>query len=167
MSKRLFITLDELKRKSIFDGNLDTDKLVQFVEVAQDTNIQLQLGSKLYEKLQTDAASVSGLQGDYLTLVNSYVKPMLVWWSQVAFIPFAAYQVSNGGIFKHNSENSTSVDPDEINMLVNKAKDTAEFYTERFIQFMNFNSEKYPEFTQNQDGGVYPERDINYTGWVL
>ena len=121
--------------------------------VGHDTNIQLQLGSKLYEKLQTDAASVSGLQGDYLTLVNSYVKPMLVWWSQVAFIPFAAYQVSNGGIFKHNSENSTSVDPDEINMLVNKAKDTAEFYTERFIQFMNFNSEKYPEFTQNQDGG--------------
>ena len=167
MSKILFITLEELKRKSIFDGNLDTDKLVQFVEVAQDTNIQLQLGTKLYDKLQTDAASNAGLQGNYLSLVNDYVKPMLVWYSQVAFIPFAAYQIANGGIFKHNSENSTSVEPDEINMLVNKAKDTAEFYTERFIQYMNFNSELFPEFIQNQDGGIYPERDINYTGWVL
>ena len=38
--KALFITLKELKRKSIIDGNLDQDKLIQFVEVAQDTYIQ-------------------------------------------------------------------------------------------------------------------------------
>jgi hypothetical protein len=164
--KALFITLDELKRKSIFDGNLDTDKLIQFVEVAQDTNIQMQLGTKLYDKIQADIIANS-LTGDYLSLVNTYIKPMLIWYSQVAYIPFAAYQISNGGIFKHNSENSTSVEPDEINMLVNKAKDTAEFYTERFIQYMNFNSNLFPEFITNQDEGMYPERDINYTGWVL
>ena len=29
--KALFITLKELKRKSIFDGNIDADKLVQFI----------------------------------------------------------------------------------------------------------------------------------------
>ena len=164
--KALFITLEELKRKSIFDGNLDTDKLIQFVEVAQDTNIQLQLGTKLYDKLQNDIIN-DELTGNYLSLVNDYVKPMLIWYSQTAYLPFAAYQVSNGGVFKHSSENSVSVEPDEINMLVNKAKDTAEFYTERFIQYMNFNSNLFPEFTANQDEGIYPERDINYTGWVI
>lgn len=164
--KALFITLEELKRKSIFDGNLDPDKMIQFVEVAQDTNIQMQLGTKLYEKIQADIIADT-LAGNYLSLVNEYIKPMLIWYSQVAFIPFAAYQIANGGIFKHNSENATSVEPDEINMLVNKAKDTAEFYTERFIQYMSFNSDLFPEFTQNQDEGIYPHRDINYTGWVL
>lgn len=164
--KALFITLEELKRKSIFDGNLDPDKMIQFVEVAQDTNIQMQLGTKLYEKIQADIIADT-LTGNYLSLVNEYIKPMLIWYSQVAFIPFAAYQIANGGIFKHNSKNATSVDPDEINMLVNKAKDTAEFYTERFIQYMSFNSDLFPEFTQNQDEGIYPHRDINYTGWVL
>lgn len=164
--KALFITLDELKRKSIFDGNLDTDKLIQFVEVAQDTNIQLQLGTKLYDKLQADIIA-NNLTGNYLTLVNDYIKPMLIWYSQTAYLPFAAYQVSNGGVFKHSSENSVSVETEEINMLVNKAKDTAEFYTERFIQYMNFNSNLFPEFISNQDEGIYPERDINYTGWVI
>lgn len=164
--KALFITLDELKRKSIFDGNLDTDKLIQFVEVAQDTNIQLQLGTKLYNKLQADIIA-NNLTGNYLTLVNDYIKPMLIWYSQTAYLPFAAYQVSNGGVFKHSSENSVSVETEEINMLVNKAKDTAEFYTERFIQYMNFNSNLFPEFISNQDEGIYPERDINYTGWVI
>lgn len=164
--KALFITLDELKRKSIFDGNIDSDKMIQFVEVAQDTYIQQQLGTKLYEKIQADIIA-ENLTGNYLSLVNTYIKPMLVWYSQAEYIPFAAYQISNGGIFKHNSENSTSVEQSEINMLVNKAKDTAQFYTERFIDYMNFNSNLFPEFITNQDEGLYPQRDVNLSGWVL
>ena len=68
--KALFITLEELKRKSIIDGNVDTDKLIQFVEVAQDTYIQTQLGTVLYDKLQTDIKN-STLTGNYSTLVNT------------------------------------------------------------------------------------------------
>ena len=38
--KALFISVDDLKKKSIIDGNVDSDKILQFVEVAQDTHIQ-------------------------------------------------------------------------------------------------------------------------------
>ena len=51
--KALFITIQDLKQKSIISGNVDPDKIVQFVEVAQDTHIQNYLGGKLYQKLQT------------------------------------------------------------------------------------------------------------------
>lgn len=164
--KALFITVVELKRKSIFDGNIDADKLIQFIEVAQDTNIQTYLGTKLYDKLQNDILNDS-LGGNYLTLVNTYIKPMLIWYTQAAYIPYAAYQISNGGVFKHDSENSTSVDASEIRTLTEHATETAEFYTQRFVDYMNFNSSLYPEFTSNQDDGMYPHRDINFTGWVL
>ncbi len=164
--KALFITVVELKRKSIFDGNIDADKLVQFIEVAQDTNIQTYLGTKLYDKLQNDILNDS-LGGNYLTLVNTYIKPMLIWYTQAAYIPYAAYQISNGGVFKHDSENSTSVDASEIRTLTEHATETAEFYTQRFVDYMNFNSSLYPEFISNQDDGMYPHRDINFTGWVL
>jgi hypothetical protein len=164
--KALFITLKELKRKSIFDGNLDADKIVHFIEVAQDTEIQTYLGSKLYEKLQADIIA-NALTGDYKTLVDDYIKPMLVWYTQAAYIPYAAYQISNGGIYKHNSENSTPVDQSEINSLANHATETAEFYTQRFMDHMNYNSSLYPEYISNQDDGMYPERDVNFTGWVL
>ena len=53
MAKALFITVIDLKRKSIIDGNLDADKVIQFIEVAQDTHIQNYLGTDLYNKLQT------------------------------------------------------------------------------------------------------------------
>lgn len=164
--KALFITLKELKRKSIFDGNVDADKLVQFIEVAQDTNIQTYLGTALYDRLQNDVLN-NTLGNNYLTLVNEYIKPMLIWYAQAAYIPYAAYQISNGGIYKHSSENSVSVDSTEIRTLTEHAQETAEFYTQRFIDYMNFNSELFPEFITNQDDGMYPHRDINFTGWVL
>mgnify|MGYP003116403872 FL=1 len=164
--KALFITLKELKRKSIFDGNLDADKIIQFIEVAQDTEIQTYLGTKLYDKLQSDIIADS-LTGNYQTLVNDYIKPMLIWYTQAAFIPYAAYQISNGGIYKHNSENSTAVDQSEINSLASHATETAEFYTQRFMDHMNYNSNLYPEYVANQNDGMYPEKDVNFTGWVL
>ena len=164
--KALFITLEELKRKSIIDGNVDTDKLIQFVEVAQDTYIQTQLGTKLYEKLQ-DGIINNNLSNVNAALVNTYIKPMLIWFSQSEYMKYAAFQIGNGGVFKHRSENSDSASQDEINNLVHQAKTTADFYTQRFIDYMGENSELYPEFTENQDGGMYPERDQNMTGWVL
>ncbi len=46
MSKALFISVLDLKRRSILDGNLDSDKVIQFIEVATDTHIQNYLGGK-------------------------------------------------------------------------------------------------------------------------
>ena len=78
--KALFITINELKRKSIIDGNVDADKLIQFIEVAQDTHIQNYLGGKLYTKLQNliinDEINDAG-NSDYKSLLDTYIKPML------------------------------------------------------------------------------------------
>jgi hypothetical protein len=164
--KALFITLEELKRKSIIDGNVDTDKLIQFVEVAQDTVIQNYLGTKLYDTLQSGVIN-SNLSTDNSTLINTYIKPMLIWYTQSTYLPYAAYQIANGGIYKHNSENATSVSESEITKLTRHATETADFYAKRFLDYMNENSNLYPDYISSQDGGMYPFRDVNFTGWVL
>jgi hypothetical protein len=164
--KALFITLEELKRKSIIDGNVDTDKLIQFVEVAQDTVIQNYLGTKLYDTLQAGVIG-NNLSVNNATLVNTYIKPMLIWYTQATYLPYAAYQISNGGIYKHNSENATSVSESEITKLTRHATETADFYAKRFLDYMNDKSELYPDYIGSQDGGMYPFRDVNFTGWVL
>ena len=110
--KALFITINDLKRKSIIDGNVDADKLIQFIEVAQDTHIQNYLGGLLYNKIQSliinNTIDDAG-NSDYKTLLESYIKPMLVWFTQSSYLPFAMYQISNGGVFKHRSENSETI----------------------------------------------------------
>jgi len=169
-SKALFISIKDLKRKSIIDGNVDADKLVQFVEVAQDTHIQNYLGTDLYNKLQTliTGGTIDDVaNADYKNLLNDYIKPMLIWFSQSAYLPFAMYQISNGGMYKHTSENSESVTLEEMRALLNRVTETAEFYTRRFVDYMSFNSTTFPEYTSNSDGDMYPDKDVNFHSWVL
>ena len=170
MAKALFISVIDLKRKSIIDGNLDADKVIQFIEVAQDTYIQNYLGTDLYNKLQTlitDDEINLPANADYKTLLTTYIKPMLIWFTQSNYLPFAMYQISNGGVFKHRSENSDSVTQEEVAMLINKVSETAEFYTRRFIDYMTFNQTLYPEYTSTSDGDMYPDKDVNFHSWVL
>jgi hypothetical protein len=63
---------------------------------------------------------------------------MLIHYAMMDYLPFAAYQIKNGGVFKHNSENSETVSKDEIDFLTKKQRDFAEYYTRRFIDYICF-----------------------------
>jgi len=166
MATALFISRTDLVKNSIIDGNVDTDKFVQFIKIAQEIEVQNYLGTDLYNKISADIIAGS-LSGDYLNLVNDYVQPMLIWWAQVNYIPYAAYQIKNGGVFKHTSENAESASRTEVDYLVQKARNTAEYYTRRFVEYMNFNSNLFPEYNSNSDSDVSPDNDSLFNGWVL
>jgi len=169
-NKALFVSIADIKKKSIISGNVDPDKIVQFVEVAQDTHIQNYLGGKLYKKLQqliVDGELDDAGNSDYKTLVDTYIKPMLIWFTQADYLPFAAFSVGNGGVYKHRSENSDNVSMDELNMLAARALETAEFYTRRFMDYMDHNSTLYPEYTSTANEDMNPDRDVNFGGIYL
>jgi hypothetical protein len=166
MATALFITVKDLKQNTLIDGNVDTDKFIQFIKIAQEIHIQNYLGTKLYDKISNDIIAGT-LSGDYLTLVEDYVKDMLIHFAMVDYLPFSAYQVANGGVFKHNSENSANATKSEIDALAEKHRQFAQFYTRRFIDYMSFNNNLYPEYNTNQNEDMYPDRDANFTGWVL
>jgi len=169
-NKALFVSIADIKKKSIISGNVDPDKIVQFVEVAQDTHIQNYLGGKLYKKLQQliiDGELDDAGNSDYKTLVDTYIKPMLIWFTQADYLPFAAFSVGNGGVYKHRSENSDNVSMDELNMLAARALETAEFYTRRFMDYMDHNSTLYPEYTSTANEDMNPDRDVNFGGIYL
>ena len=151
------------------DGNVDTDKFIQFIKLAQEIHIQNYLGTQMYDGLT--AALVAGIDlpanARWKTLLNDYVVPMLIWFSQVDYIPFASYQIRNGGMYKHRSENSESVSKDEVDYLVEKARTNAEWYSRRFIDYMSFNETLFPEYTSNSNDDLYPSYDATFNGWVL
>jgi len=92
---------------------------------------------------------------------------MLIWAAQVYYIPFAAYSIKNGGVFKHRSETSDTVSKNEVDYLVDKAREFMEYYSRRFIDFMAFNQSDYPEYTSNTNDDIYPDYDALFNGWVL
>ena len=171
MATVLFINRTDLVKNSIIDGNVDTDKFIQFIKVAQQIDIQNLLGSDLYNKIGTDiaagAAGGTGLAGNYLTLVNTYVQPTLIWFAQMNYIPFAAYQIKNGGVFKHSSETAQNVDKNEVDYLVAKAREYANYYSTRLVDYLSFNDNLFPEYNTNTNEDIDPDTDTTFKGWVL
>jgi hypothetical protein len=166
MATALFIKRQDLVRNSILDGNVDTDKFIQYIKIAQEIHIRNYLGTDLYNKISADIIAGT-LSGDYLELVNDFVQPMLIHYAMVDYLPFAAYQVKNGGVFKHRSENGDTATKEEIDFLVNKERDIAEYYTRRFIDYMSFNQASFPEYYTNSDDDIHPDTNATFNGWVL
>jgi len=163
---KAFITREQLVKNTIIDGNVDTDKFLQFIKIAQEIHIQNYLGTQLYLKISNDVDN-NTLTGDYLELVTDYIQPMLIHYAMVDYLPFAAYQIKNGGVFKHRSENSETPSKVELDFLVQKYRDFAEYYTRRFVDFMCFDNNKFPEYNDNQDSDIRPDKDTNISRWVL
>ena len=167
MATALFIKRADLVKNTALSGNVDTDKFIQFIKLAQEIHVQNYLGTDLYDKISSDIIG-STLSGDYLALVNDYIQPMLIHFAMAEYLPFAAYTISNGGIYKHISENSTQPLKEEIDSLIAKERDYAEYYTNRFIEYMSYNaSSKFPEYYSNNNEDIYPDKDSLYQGWVL
>ena len=166
MATALFISRTDLIKNSILDGNVDTDKFIQFIKIAQQIYIQNYLGTDLYNKISADIIA-DNLSGDYLSLVNDYVQPMLIHWAMVEYLPHAAYTIGNGGAYKHTAENSIAMEKNEVDFLTNKHRDIAEHYTRRFIDFLSFNSSTYPEYNTNNNDDVHPDKDAVFNGWQL
>ena len=162
----LLITRDDIVRFTAMNGNVDTDKFIQYVLIAQDTHIETYLGTRLLKKIQTDIQNDT-LATPYLELVNEYIKPMLIHWAFAEHLPFSAYTIANKGVYKHSSENAVNVEKNEVDYLASKAVSMAQHYTERFISHMNFYSSLFPEYNTNSNGDIYPNSNSNYLGWVL
>jgi hypothetical protein len=167
MATALFIKRQDLVKNTALSGSVDTDKFIQFIKLAQEIHVRNYLGTDLYNKISADIIADS-LAGDYLSLVTDYIQPMLIHYAMTEYLPFAAYTIANGGVYRHSSDNSQNANKREIDQLISKERDYAEYYTKRFIDYMSFNaSSKFPEYYSNNNEDIYPDKDSAYQGWNL
>ena len=170
MATVLFINRTDLVRNSILDGNVDSTKFMFFISLAQTIHIQNYLGTELYEEFEgmiTANTLTLGANPNHYNLMVDYIQPMLIWFAQSDYIPWASIQIKNGGVFKHSSENSESASKEDIDFLVAKAREYAEYYTRRFIDYMNFNQNLFPKYYSNSNDDIDPSQDAVFNGWVL
>jgi len=168
MATVLFINRTDLVRNSIMDGNISTDRFIQFIKLSQEIDVQQILGTNMYDGLTTAIPNIDQpANARWKVILDDFVVPMLIWYAQANYYPFAAYQVRQGGVYKHTSESAESVSKSEIDFLVEKARTNAEWYSRRFIDFMGFNQTTYPEYTNNVNDDIYPSGSATFNGWVL
>lgn len=166
MAKALLIQRDDLVTFTAMNGNVDEDKFIQYVAIAQDMHLQRYLGTDLLEKLQADITADT-LTGNYLNLVTEWIKPVLIHWAMYEIIPRLSVRVTNGGIYRHEPENGSPLTEDELNGLRMSEKDLAVYYTNRLIDYLCSNNDLFPEYTSNTNEDVDPSSSTNYCGWVI
>lgn len=165
MSKVLFIGRKDLVRYTPLSGNLDVDKVIQYIEIAQDVHVQQLTGTDLYNKLMADIQAQT-ITGVYSTIWDM-IKPILAHYSLLEYLPFAQYTIGNKGVFKHTSENADVAEHKDIAMMVEKSRDTAQFYAKRLVDYLNHNSELVPEYLSNTEEDIRPNRKNPFGGWQI
>lgn len=168
MAFALFITRNDIIKQTPLQGAIDADKLLPFIRTAQEKYILNLLGTVLYNKLQSDITSGTSFTGKYLELIEDYVKPTLVWYSCVEYIPFSGISFKSEGSFKHQSESSISPGKNEIDYLLNKALNNADYYATRLQDFLVAYSVQLPEYLESVGNAtqIYPDQQNQYFGGI-
>tara|TARA_R100001440_G_scaffold50844_1_gene70820 strand:- start:871 stop:1434 length:564 start_codon:yes stop_codon:yes gene_type:complete len=159
----LFISEGRLRKSTTINGNVDAQLLRPYLKVAQDLHIHPKLGTDLYNKLQSDIQGGS-LAGNYETLVDNYIADALVHWTLYECLPFLGYKIMNANIVRKTSETSENASLEELNYLREVVRNTAEWYTERLIDWLRHNNSLVPEYNTNTNEDLAPTKANYYSG---
>jgi|TARA_R110000824_G_scaffold272287_3_gene460804 hypothetical protein len=164
----LFISEEKLKQSTAIQGNVDVEYLLPYIQVAQDKYLSPKLGGKLYDFIaDLIAAGTIGDAGNepYKLLVDDYIGEMLVHYAFFECIPFLRYKIQNGNIYSKTSETGQALSRPEAQDLREEVRNTAEFYTDRLIDFLCCKSSDYPLYGQSQScGQPSVDRNAFYNG---
>ena len=162
----LFISEQKLKDSTAINLAVSTDLLLPYVREAQKLFVEPKLGTKLVQKLKDEIVAGS-LAGAYKTLVDDYIGDMLPNWAFYHAVPFLRFKVENGNIYSKTSETGTALSNADAQHLREEIRNTAEYYTERMIEYVTNNLTSFPEYSINTGADVDPDRNAYYNGMNL
>ena len=166
----LFISEDKLKDSTAINLNVDVNLLLPYVRQAQKLYVETKLGTDLNNKLKDlIVAGTLSLPANaaYKTLIDDYIGDMLPNWAFYHAIPFLRFKIENGNIYSKTSETGNSLSTDEAQHLREEVRNTAEYYTERLIDYICNNNTLFPEYNTNTGADVNPDNNAYYNGMNL
>ena len=167
----LFVNPDYMKRITNLNGSIEDSYLIPSVIITQDKIIQQYLGTDLLAKLKSEVKAGT-LTGNYETLMDEYVRKATCWWAMVDLVPTLYVKIDNGGLVIRNAENASPITENDLHREVERARQNAQFYTERLVKYLTNNSELFPEYSSNSGADMIPQLDtynqngMTYSGGV-
>ena len=170
MAYALFITRNDIIKNSPLQGALDADALLPFVRTAQDKYLKNLLGTVLFAYLQAKIVdqTIDTLSVYYQDLINDHIKNTLIWYACVEYIPFSSIQFKSNGAIKFTSEQGAAPGKNEIDYLLAKAENNAEYYALRLQNYLIAYSQNIPQFLESvgNQTQIYPDMTNQYFGGI-
>ena len=163
----LMISATRLKKDTALGGSVDDNLIMPYILLAQDMYILPILGTDLDAKIKSDIQAGS-LTGNYKTLVETYIQPALVQFSFAELAPFMRLRfVNNAIVVMGATEQSSSATYEDLRPVIDRAKDAAEFYRQRCIDYLRNNSSLFSEYTSNTGSDLDPTTANYFAGIQL
>lgn len=175
MAQVLFVSPNDLTKGTLIGGNVDADKYLPCIESAQQKVIEELLGTELYDKMLTDYTSdistgvfiPNAVAGDYLIMLNDYIKPILKFESCADYITISPYVLSNAGLLTSQPDRYLKVEKEEKESLSNWHHSISMMHVGRFHKWMNLNEKNIPEYKTVQDEVDASKNQNLNPGWYL
>ena len=170
MATALFITRNDIIKNSPLQGAIDADALLPFMNTAQVKYIKNLIGTVLYDYLQAQiiAGTVGSLPVAYQDLLDDHIKPTLIWYTCVEYIPFSSIQFKSNGAVKQSSEQATAPSKLEIDYLKQQAQTNADYYALRLQNYLISYSNSIPQYLESvgNQTQIYPDQTNQYFGGI-
>ena len=170
MSYALFINRNDIIKNSPLQGAIDADALLPFCRTAQDKYLKNLLGTVLFDYLQAQitANTFGSLSSYYQDLMDDHIKYTLLWYACVEYIPFSSVQFKSNGAVKQQSEQGIAPAKSEIDYLLTKALNNADYYALRLQNYLIAYSQNIPQYleTVGNQTQIYPDQSNQYFGGI-
>ena len=162
----LFITRNDIIKNSPLQGAIDADALLPFCRTAQDKYLKNLLGTVLFDYLQAkiETNTFNTLDVYYQDLMDDHIKYTLLWYACVEYIPFSSVQFKSNGAVKQQSEQGIAPSKGEIDYLLQKAQNNADYYALRLQNYLIAYSNNIPQYLQSvgNQTQIYPDQSNQY-----
>lgn len=159
-----FVTPEYILDRTPIEKNVDQDKIVPFIIVAQDIHIQSILGSRFYDHLK-DGISGGTLNNDETSLIRNYIQPAVAFWTFYESYISLNYKTTNKAVSKERSEYSDPLTLDELKYSRSAIRTNAEYYSKRLQKFMIDYNYLFPLYNQSTGkDNVIKQKDNYWNG---
>jgi hypothetical protein len=159
----LLISEVKIKNFTDVDANVSSSVLLPFIAVVQQTKLEYIIGRPYYVEL-LDQVTNSNLTTINQNFLEYFVQPLLLWSAYAECLPSIWGRIKNNGVV-NGSEQTVTLK--EMQWFTEKAEQRSQFFEQRMIQEIIFNSGNYPRcFNFNSTEGLFPHLGKNYFSGV-
>lgn len=146
----LLIQPSTVKERTSISKSIDDKQITPLIKISQDIFIQPCLGSGLLLRLQ-EGITQNNLNTYESALINNYITDALVWHTVSMMPSFISYQFFSKGTLQPTSEGANTPSRSDLELIEQKYKGTAEWYSTRLIKYLQ---ENYTNFYQYLNPGT-------------
>lgn len=148
MNNILLISENYLKENSNLNNNVFGKFLLPAIRDAQEMSLMPIIGEALFNKIcrliETGDINAEPYIA-YKDLLDNKIRPYLLYKTLVDVTPQLNVKMANIGTVLANDEHIVNLSQGEVDLLINKYQEKADFYCKRLQDWIKNNQEAFPE----------------------